>query len=67
VEIDQRFSGVFDDPKFKRQTVVDKRGRATGAKCVATAAGSRVFAGAHAAAVGAQGAHRRPATLLPPA
>ena len=34
VEIDQRFSGVFSDPKFKRQTVVDKRGRATGAKCV---------------------------------
>jgi hypothetical protein len=29
---------VFDDPKFKRHTVVDKRGRATGAKCVATAA-----------------------------
>ena len=34
VEIDQRFSGIFSDPKFKRQTVVDKRGRATGAKCV---------------------------------
>ena len=37
VEIDQRFSGVFSDPKFKRQTVVDKRGRATGAKCVMAA------------------------------
>ena len=37
VEIDQRFADVFNDPKFKRQTVVDKRGRATGAKCVATA------------------------------
>lgn len=38
VEIDQRFSGVFDDPKFKRHTVVDKRGRASGARCAATAA-----------------------------
>ena len=40
VEIDQRFSGVFSDPKFKRQTVVDKRGRATGAKCVMAATAS---------------------------
>jgi hypothetical protein len=40
VEIDPRFSGVFDDPKFKRKTVVDKRGRATAprhdAGCAAT-------------------------------
>jgi hypothetical protein len=29
VEIDKRFAGVFNDPKFKRKTVVDKRGRLT--------------------------------------
>jgi hypothetical protein len=34
VEIDQRFSAVFSDAKFKRKTVVDKRGRKTQQKCV---------------------------------
>jgi len=34
VEIDERFKGVFDDPKFRRRAVVDKRGRKTVERCV---------------------------------
>jgi len=34
VEIDERFSSMFEDAKFKRTTVVDKRGRKTVPKCV---------------------------------
>ena len=34
VEIDERFSSMFEDAKFKRTTVVDKRGRKTAPKCV---------------------------------
>jgi len=33
VEIDQRFASVLNDSKFKRKTVVDKRGRTTQKKC----------------------------------
>ena len=35
VEIDERFKGVFVDPKFRRKTTVDKRGRKTAAPYVA--------------------------------
>ena len=65
VEIDQRFSGVFSDPKFKRSTVVDKRGRATGAKCVAASTAAACCKRSRTCSF-AQGAHRRLATLLPP-
>ena len=32
VEIDERFKGVFNEPRFRRRTVVDKRGRRTEAR-----------------------------------